>query len=444
MKPVKSPIAAMAVEMAVKLGADAARAIVEQNLENSVTVLNNETDRIMSSTSRTLFLSIFIDGRYGSFTTNMLREEELRRFVASAIEATRMIARDECRGLPDPSRYFRGGGADLRQYDSRIETLSPDERIAFAKSVSEEVWGKEKRLLSIETEWGDEVEHSTYADSAGFDGETLQTSFYASASCSVKGRGEEKPESWWFEGSMFLDTLALKGCGRTAMERGLESANPKRLLTGRYNIVIENTVSSKMVSPILAALSGGSLQQGNSFLRESLGKKIFGENLTLVDRPHTPGLPGSRYFDDEGVATCERDIIREGVVGNYFISTYYSRKMGIPATISGPSVLKFEGPSVIRKNELSLPALMEKAGRGILITDFNGGNYNRATGDFSYGVRGFLFEEGRKVHPIREMNVTGNIISLWNNLIAVGDDGRASSKWMIPSLAFEGVDFSGL
>ena len=161
-------------------------------------------------------------------------------------------------------------------------------------------------------------------------------------------------------------------------------------------------------------------------------------------RPHTPGLPGSRYFDDEGVATCERDIIREGVVGNYFISTYYSRKKGIPATISGPSVLKFEGPSVIRKNELSLPALMEKAGRGILITDFNGGNYNRATGDFSYGVRGFLFEEGRKVHPIREMNVTGNIISLWNNLIAVGDDGRASSKWMIPSLAFEGVDFSGL
>ena len=135
MKPVKSPIAAMAVEMAVKLGADAARAIVEQNLENSVTVLNNETDRIMSSTSRTLFLSIFIDGRYGSFTTNMLREEELRRFVASAIEATRMIARDECRGLPDPSRYFSGGGADLRQYDSRIETLSPDERIAFAKSV---------------------------------------------------------------------------------------------------------------------------------------------------------------------------------------------------------------------------------------------------------------------------------------------------------------------
>lgn len=444
MRPVKSPVAARAVEIALKYGADSARAIVEQNLENSVTVLGSETDRIMSSSSCTLFLYLFIDGRYGSFTTNMLKDEELCRFIASAVEATRLIARDECRGLPDPALYYRGGGTDLGQYDGRIETLTTDERIAFAKQAAGEVWGKDRRLLSIEVEWGDEAEHSTYADSAGFDGETLQTSYYISSNCSVKGRGDEKPESWWYEGSMFLDTLKLDGCGRTALERGLESANPRRLKTGSYNAVIENTVSSKMVSPILTALSGGSLQQGNSFLKESKGKRVFGGNLTLTDRPHTPGLPGSRYFDDEGVATCDRDIIREGVVSDYFISSYYSRKMGIPPTISGPSVLRFEGPSVIQKNELSLPTLLQKAGRGILITDFNGGNYNRATGDFSYGVRGFFFEDGKKVHPIREMNVTGNIITLWNSLIAVGNDGRISSKWMIPSLAFSGLNFSGL
>lgn len=444
MIPVKSPVAAMAVDIALKTGADSAKAIIEQDIENSVTVLGDKTDRIMSSSSCTLFLSIFKDGRYGSFSTNMLREDELRRFIAKAVEATAMIAPDPCRGLPDPSRYYRGGGADLRQYDSRIGELTTEQRIAAAEASAAEVWGKDKHLLSIEVEWGDGVEHSTYADSAGFDGETIQTSFTLSANCSIKGRGEEKPESWWYEGSMFLDSLKAEGCSSTALSRGLESANPKRLRTGGYNAVIENTVSAKMVSPILKALSGGNLQQGNSFLRESLGKKVFGGNLTLVDSPHLPGFPGSRYFDDEGVATCERDIIREGVVGNYFISSYYSRKMGIPATISGPSVLKFEGPSVIQKNELSLPTLMQMAGRGILITDFNGGNYNQATGDFSYGVRGFFFENGSKVHPIREMNVTGNIVTLWNNLIAVGNDGRAASKWMIPSLAFAGLDFSGI
>lgn len=443
MRPVKSPIAALAVGMALEYGADHARAIVEQNLENSVTVLGSETDRIMSSISRTLFLHIFIEGRFGSFTTNMLREEELRRFISSAVEATRLIAKDPCRGLPDPTLYYRGGGADLGQYDSRIEEITPQERLAFAKAITSEVWGREKRLLSIEAEWGDETEHSTCADSAGFEGETLQTSYYASASCSIRGCGEEKPESWWYEGAMFLDKLDFRSCGATALSRGLESADPRRLKTGRYNVVIENTVSSRMVSPIITALSGGSLQQGNSFLRESIGKRVFGENLTIVDRPHTPGLPGSRYFDDEGVATKERDIIRNGVVSNYFISSYYSRKMGIPVTISGPSVLRFEAPSVIEKKELSLTALMKKAGRGILITDFNGGNYNRATGDFSYGIRGFLFEDGVKIHPIREMNITGNLITLWNNLIAAGCDGRAASKWMIPSLAFEGVDFSG-
>ncbi len=430
--------------MAMELGADQARAIYEKDIENSVTVLNNEVDKLMSSVGSTLFLSLFIDGRYGSFSTNMLREDELRKFIASAVESTRLISRDECRRLPNPEICFKGEAADLGQYDGKAETLTPDERIANARSASEEVWGKNKKLLSIETEWGDQVEYSALADSQGFRGETLQTSFTLSANCSIKGRGDEKPESWWYEGSMFADRLKMDGIGATALQRGLNALNPKKLQSGKYNIVVENTVSSKMVSPILSALSGGNLQQSNSFLKDTLGTKVFGDNFTLVDRPHTPGMAGSRWFDDNGVATADRDIIRNGVVSSYFISDYYSRKMNIPATISGASVLRFPDSSGIDGKALNLQDIMKAVGNGILITDFNGGNYNRATGDFSYGVVGFLFENGMTVHPIREMNITGNFIRLWNNLLQVGGDGRTCSKWMIPSLAFADVNFSGI
>jgi len=438
------PIVEKAIDMAISLGADQARAILEKDIENSVIVLNNEVDRLMSSSGSTLFLQLFVDGRYGYFTTNMLREDELRKFIASALESTRLIAQDKCRALPEAERCFHGEPFDLKQFDSRIETLTADERIAKAMAASQEVCGKEKKLLSIETEWGDEIEYSSFVDSQGFRGETLQSSFTISANCSIKGRGDEKPESWWYEGDMFYDNLKAEGCGATAFRRGIEALNPKRLKSGKYDIVIENTVSSKMVSPILSALSGGNLQQGNSFLNDSLGKKIFPEGLTLVDRPHTIGRSGARFFDDECVATQERDIIRNGVVSNYFISSYFSRKMGIPATISGASVLEFVKPSGIGEKELHLQDILKKTGRGILITDFNGGNYNSATGDFSYGIRGFLFEDGVTVHPIREMNITGNVVTLWNNLLAIGDDGRRCSKWAIPTLAFSDVNFSGI
>lgn len=438
------PIVEKAIEMALELGADQARAILEKDIENSVIVHNNEVDRLMSSSGSTLFLQLFVDGRYGYFTTNMLREDELRRFIASSLESTWMIAQDKCRALPEPELCFHGEAFDLKQYDSRIETLTADERIARAMAASEEVYGKEKKLLSIETEWGDEIEYSSFADSQGFRGETLQSSFTISANCSIKGRGDEKPESWWYEGDMFYDNVPATGCGRKAFMRGIESLNPKRLKSGKYDIVIENTVSSKMVSPILSALSGGNLQQGNSFLKDTLGKKVFSDSFTLVDRPHTPGRSGARFFDDDCVATRDRDIIRDGIVCNYFISPYYSRKMGIPATISGASVLEFVKPAGIAEKKLNLQDILKGTGRGILITDFNGGNYNSATGDFSYGIMGFLFEDGVTVHPIREMNITGNIITLWNNLLAIGDDGRKCSKWAVPTLAFSDVNFSGI
>ena len=85
---------------------------------------------------------------------------------------------------------------------------------------------------------------------------------------------------------------------------------------------------------------------------------------------------------------------------------------------------------------------MKKCRNGILITGFNGGNSNSATGDFSFGIEGFAFKDGKIDHPVREMLVTGNLVDLWNGLIAVGDDARLCMSKLIPTLAFENVEFS--
>ena len=210
-------------------------------------------------------------------------------------------------------------------------------------------------------------------------------------------------------------------------------------------MVVDSEKASRLVAPLLNALNAYSLQQKNSFLLDTLGKKVFPEMLTIMDRPREAGRSGSRLFDSEGVATQETPIIEKGVVKEYFVNTYMSRKMGIAPTVedAGRPVLLpcMSGGSPVQ-GILDRKGIMNLVGEGILVTDFNGGNSNPATGDFSFGIEGFLFKDGAIVHPVREMLITGNLKELWNNLIAAGNDSRLCMSKLIPTLAFSNVSFS--
>ena len=180
--------------------------------------------------------------------------------------------------------------------------------------------------------------------------------------------------------------------------------------------------------------------QNNSFLCGKLGEKVFHEGLNIRDLCRKEGESGSRLFDSEGVATTEHDIISNGVVKEYFINTYMSGKMQMEPTIEDAT-----RPKVMPWPEagLDLAAILGRCSEGILVTGFNGGNSNPATGDYSFGVEGFAFKDGKITHPVREMLMTGNLVDLWNHFLAAGDDSRLCKSKLIPTLAFENVDFSG-
>jgi PmbA protein len=231
------------------------------------------------------------------------------------------------------------------------------------------------------------------------------------------------------------------------LERAARQINPQKRKSGRYRMVLENTISSRVVTPLINALNASAIQQKMSFLEDSVGKQIFSEGLTLMDLPRTPGKNGSRLFDTEGVATADAPVILNGVVQRYFVNTYLANKMGIEPTVedvSRPCLMPYiKGQTLSsEEKELSLEDILKLSGNGILVTGFNGGNCNPVTGDFSFGVEGFAFSKGKLTHPVREMLITGNILELWNSLIAAGSDARPSSRWQIPTLAFEEVSFS--
>ena len=425
------------LDMARQAGAEKARATLCRSEEDLVATLNGEVDRVTHCVDSSLSFALFADGRFGSFSTNKLDPASLRDFLESSVKTVRTISKDECRDLPDPRRCCSKAitGDELGLTDCRRESMTPEERIRMALDASVYRDG----ILSEEGEYSDSVYKTVVMDTDGVLCLHSETSFDYGVEITIEEDGEKYSGYWW-DSAAHLDALDARSCGEKALARSRAQVGSGAVPGGRYNMVVDSEVASKMVSPVLRALNAFSIQQNNSFLVDSLGKRPFPEGLTIMDLPHIKGQTCSKLFDSEGVATAETPIIRSGEVCEYFVNTYMSRKLGIAPTVeeaTRPKVLPWPESGLGRSEILKI------CGNGILVTDFNGGNSNPVTGDFSYGIEGFLFENGKVSRPVSGMLVTGNFLSLWKKLIAAGDDARDCMSKLIPTLAFADVDFSG-
>ena len=441
------------ISHALSCGAPAARVYLNKCVTDSYTILNGELDKVTHSADRSIYLYIFADNRYGTFSTNRLEKNELEDFISRAIEMVRMLGEDVCRKLPSPERTAKDAvtGLELQLYDDAYEKMDADTRLANAFRLSryDEIKssGNGYRLISEECEYSCTSDDSYTADSQGFEGRHRETTFGTFSEMTIEDSEGNKYSGYWWQTSPRMADTDFDGCGKMALERAVRQIGPKKRRSGKYRMVVDTAVSSRLVSPIITALNAASVQQKMSFLDGAIGKKIFHEGMTLMDLARTPGKNGSRLFDTEGVATKDTSVIENGTVRQYFVNTYQSGKMGIEPTIedvSRPCLMPFIKGKDLESAEkaVSLDDILKLTGNGILVTGFNGGNCNPVTGDFSFGIEGFAFSRGRITHPVREMLITGNIVELWNNLTAAGTDARPSSRWQIPSLAFDDVVFS--
>ena len=425
---------------ALEAGADKARITLTKSLMNLTGLLNGEVDKVALALDRSLQLQLFVDGRYGTFSSNRLEQKELEAFIREAIDTVRMLEADAFRTLPAPERLVTDArtGRELDLYDPSYESLTAEERRALALESCFYKKDNPWHLISEEGEYSDSVFDSLTLDSQGLEARHTETSFEIGYESTVEDAEGNRFSSYWWDASPTLKALKWKGCAEKAFKRASAQIGPKEIPGGKYTLIVDSECASKLLTPVLNALGGSSLQQKNSFLTDSLGKKLFPENLTVMDLPLTKGDTGCRLFDSEGVATRERAIIDKGVVSIYFLNTYIAGKMSMEPTVEDATRVK-----VLPVGGCKTQAdVLRKAGDGILVTGFNGGNSNSATGNFSYGIEGFLVKDGKIVHPVREMLITGNFLTLWGNLLAAAEDARPCLSKLIPTLAFKDVDFS--
>ncbi|MEN8251230.1 MAG: TldD/PmbA family protein [Bacteroidota bacterium] len=436
-KEEKYKLARWAVQYALDNGAQQAKVSIYESQNSSVDVREEKIDKLEQSTQSGLSIHLFVDKKYSAHSTNRLNnKEELKKFIEGAIAGTRFLAEDEYRSLPEPELYFGGESKDLKTFDPDFLSIDPQDKIKAAFAVEKEVLGKDERIISVTASYYDGMSNSVLVTSNGFEGDTARTYYGLNAAVSVDG-GDARPESYWGESAIFFQNLEKEGIGETALKRGLNKVGQEKIESAIMPMIIENRLARRCLGPLVSALNGSAIQQKNSFLINKLGEKIGSDMLTIIDDPYIVSGRGSRMFDSEGLALKKRPIIEKGILKSYYIDTYYGKKLGMEPTSGNTTNL------VLTPGSRGLEEMISSVDRGIYVTGFNGGNTNGSTGDFSYGIEGFLVEKGKIVKPVSEMNITGNMKDLFMNLVETGNDVYDRSSWRLPSLMFKDVGFSG-
>ena len=436
-KEEKYNLAKWAMNHALENGAQQASVSISNSRNSSIDVRQEKIDKLEQAIQNGLSIRLFVDNKYSSHSTNRLKKEELTRFIEEAIEGTKFLSEDKFRSLPDPELYYKGNGKNLNTLDANFDNVDPQDKINLAYKIEKEVLGKDDRIISVSSSYYDGINERVMVTSNGFEGDTANSYYGVNAEVSVKSE-DARPESYWSESNIFFAKLMKDGVGKKALKRALDKIGQDKMASCEMAMIVENRQVGRIFGPLINALNGSAIQQKNSFLIDKKDQKVVSEKLTLTDDPFIISGRGSRLFDYEGLATKKRLIFEKGVLRNYYIDTYYGKKLEMDPTSGGTTNLTFE------TGDKNLEELIASVDKGILVTGFNGGNSNGSTGDYSYGIEGFLIEKGKLVQPVSEMNITGNMKELWSKIGEIGNDVNESSSWRAPSILFEGIDFSGI
>lgn len=400
----------------------------------------HKPETVKEATTQGLGVNVYVNGRYSSQSTADLRKDAIKPFVSNLVEMTKLLEEDPYRSLPDPQYYKGRANVDLQLVDPGYKKITPELRHSMAKELEDAcLTAGGDKVISVTSQVYDSFDESTTLTSNGFQGEAQGTACFAFVEMTAQDAGDRRPNGYYYAVDRSMKNLPqCEDIGKEAAARTMELMGGKKLKTETLPIIIENQGVSRVLNGFVSAMNGWALQQKRSFLLDKKGQKLGSDVFTLVDDPLIVGGLGSRLYDGDGFATKKRAMIKNGVLNDYFIDWYRSRKLGVEPTTGGTSNF------ILPPGTRSVAEIMKDLGRGILINGFIGGNSNSNTGDFSVGITGTLFENGELTQAVAEMNIADNHLEFWNKLAEAANDPWMYSSWQMPSLVFTDVVVAGV
>ncbi|MGE5419220.1 MAG: TldD/PmbA family protein [Chloroflexota bacterium] len=433
-------LAEWVINRTLKAGAKECRVSLSKRRLVEINYRQRKPDTLKEASTRNLNLEVFVDNRYANQSTPDFRTLSLESFIDGLIDSARIMEEDPFRTLPGPELYSGRSTADLQLADPGYDELTPEARHAMVKEAEDACLEKGgEKVISVETGEYDQKYEEYIRTSNGFEGSAIATVYQLAASMYAQDEGDRRPNDYNYAVCTHKNDMpSPQKLGSETALRTLGQMGAKKIGTSTMPIIIDNRIVEWILGFLFAPLSGRSIQQKRSCFADKKGQKIGSDLFTLTDDPFIPKGLGSRLYDGDGFATRKKDIFTAGVLNDFLIDWYYSRKLECQPTTGSFSNI------ILPPGERSPETIIKDLPKCLLITNFIGGNSNATTGDFSIGIFGKLYEKGQFKQNVAEMNIADNHLNFWNKLVEVANDPWIYSNVRVPSLVFDNIVISGI
>lgn len=405
---------------AQKRGASACETDVSEGVGQSVSVRRGEVETIEYNRDKGIVVTVYLGQQRGHASSSDFSRSALRATVDAALAIARFTAPDPCAGLADEALLWQGKRKEIRALDLYSPwNISVEDSVSMARRCEDAAFAVSSDIRNSEGASVSRQESQFHsANSAGFSA-GFASSRHSLACSVIAGENEDMQRDDWYSSHRHASQLAApEAIGDYAARRALSRLKARKLATCEAPVIFEAPLAASLLGNFVHAVSGGSLYRKSSFLLDSLGKQIFSPIVQLREDPFTLQGTGSGLFDDEGVATSARDVVRDGILQGYFLGSYSARKLGMQTTGNAGGHHNL----ILQAGNKSLVELARDIGRGLLVTELLGQGVNYVTGDYSRGAAGYWIENGQISYPVHEITIAGNLAQMFRSIVAVGND----------------------
>jgi PmbA protein len=422
-------------------GASGCECDVSEGYGLSVTVRKGRADVVEHNRDRSIGVSVYLGSRpkarRGHASTSDFSRAALEQTVDAALAIARHTAEDDCAGLPEPEQLAREQ-PDLDLYHPW--SLDTEEAIELARRCEAAAFGVSKKISNSEgATVSAQQSQFVFANSLGFSGGHAGSRHYLACSVIAENKGLMQRDDWHSASRVPERIAEPRALGRYAAERALARLGGRKIPTRQAPVLFEAPVAIGLIGHFISAVNGGNLYRKTSFLADSLGRQVFSPRVRIEERPFERQGMASSAFDEEGVATRSRAIVRGGMVEGYFLGSYSARKLGMQSTGSAGGHHNL----VVSHGDLDLRGMLREMGRGLLVTELLGQGVNMVTGDYSRGAAGYWVEGGEIRYPVEEITIAGNLKDMFRGIAAIGADTVVRSGRTCGSILVESMTIAG-
>ena len=426
-----------AIETAQKAGATAEVGVTKVS-GLSVSTRLQEIENVEFTNDGALGISVYLGQQKGNASTSDLSEEAIKNTVEAALAIAKYTSPDDCTGLAD-KELMAFEAPDLELYHEASVDVEQATKLALEAEKSALEYDA-KIVNSNGASFNSHTGVRVYGNTHGMLQSYLSSRY--SLSCSVIGGELDQLENdYEYTVSREFDALSpADWVGQNCAKKVIARLNPQKLTTREVPVIFLNDVATGLISHLTGAISGGSLYRKSSFLLDHLGKQVLPDWFQISERPHLLRRLASTPFDSEGVRTQNLEIIQDGVLQTYLLTSYSGRKMGMQSTGHAGGIHNW----LVKPNLMGgLTALLRQMGTGLLVTDVMGQGVNIVTGDYSRGAAGFWVENGEIQYPVAEITIAGQLQDMLKNIVAVADDVEHRSNIQTGSILLDKMKISG-